>query len=153
LIIPVGQAEKLIVIYLNDKRYFMGIFPAHQTQYTIGRGDPITTTFHGQFNDIFRIKINGVRGKRRTGAVFYALVYREDGTISGISQFSMAEQRLYVPEHCIIPVTVDPYFIYMIWGGQVKSGFFNGVALMVQQVLSFVAKEFKDLPVRHKSWV
>jgi hypothetical protein len=41
----------------------------------------------------------------------------------------------------------------MIGRGQVQGGFFNGVALMVQQVLRFVAKELKDFLIRHKRWV
>jgi len=35
----------------------------------------------------------------------------------------------------------------------VQGRLFNGVALMVQQVLGFVTKEFKDLLVRHFGWV
>src|ERR1700761_157683 len=101
LIITIGQTEKFIAIYLDEKGNTMSIFTAHDGQHAKGGGDGATTGFHCQSDNIFRVEIDGISREGSSGAVFDSLVHRKDREIAGIGEPAVANKDLQTSEHLI----------------------------------------------------
>ena len=121
-----------IVVDFYDKRNFMGILAAHDSQHTKRGSNRVATAFYGEFDDIFGVEIKRIGRKRRTRTVLNALVNRENIAIARSAQASVRQQCLQTAQNLVVAVAVHPYFLDMIGGGQVKRFFINRCASMVQ---------------------
>ena len=83
LVMFIGIGQEFIVVDLDDKRDFMGVFPGDSSQDPERGGNGIAPSGYCQLNDVFRIKIDGIRGKGSSGCMFDALIHSQYGKISG----------------------------------------------------------------------
>ena len=82
----IGIGEQLIMIYLHDEGYFRGILPRHYAQHPQRGSDGVAAAFYGQPDDVFRVEVDGVRGKGGASAMLNALVYRQYGKVTGMCE-------------------------------------------------------------------
>ncbi len=62
------------MIDFDQERNLVGIFAGDVTQHAKGGSDRVAAAFNGQFNNVFRVKIGRIGGKRGPPAVLNALV-------------------------------------------------------------------------------
>ena len=104
----------------------MRIPTRYRGQYAIGGRYAVTTGFDSQFDDIFRIKVERVGGKRGARRVFHALVYRQDGKVSGSGQAPRIVQGLHITQHRRRTIVIHHDPVNVIRPRQIKLVGWNG---------------------------
>ena len=99
------------MVQFHYKRNFVSILTGNSPQNTESRSNGITSAFNGQFYNIFRVKIDGIRSERSSGCMLNILVDRKNGHISRICQTTMSQQSLQAAQGLYVTVRVDPYLI------------------------------------------
>ena len=117
----------------------MGIAPGYRGQDAQGGGHGVAAPFDGQLDNIFRIKINGVGGKRRRRGMFNALVHRQDGQIAGPGQPAMIEHSRQGTQHVDGPVTGHKNPVQEIRTRQMQGFFGKTFACIGQQGFRLMA--------------
>ena len=92
-------AQRLVMVQFDQEGDAVRIAARHRGQHAIGGGHAVTTGLNGQFDDIFRIKVQRVGGKRGASRMLYALVDRQDRQISGSRQAAGVIQGLHITQH------------------------------------------------------
>ena len=133
LVVQCWVGEQFIVVDLEDKGNFMGIAPGYRGQDPQGGGHGVAAAFDGQFDDIFRIKIDGVGRKGRRRRMLDALVHRQDGKITGPGQPAMIEQGGQGTQDVNGPITGHKYAVQEIRTRQMQGFFGKTFACIGQQ--------------------
>src|SRR5690606_5791638 len=82
-LVVLGRISKeFVVVEFNDEGDFMGVLPRHHGEITECSGDGIATTFNGKPDNVFRIEIHGVGGKRSPCGMLDTLINRKNGKIT-----------------------------------------------------------------------
>ena len=78
----------------------------YAAQHPQGGSNCVTATGNGQLNNVLRIKINGVGGKRCTGRMLNALIHRQNGKVASIGQAPAAVELLQATEHLGVAIAL-----------------------------------------------
>ena len=136
LIIFAGVRKRFIVIDLDDKGYSMGVPPGDGTQSSQSRCHSVAVAFNRQFEDIFRVKIDGIRCERCPRRVFDTLIHRQNRQITRACQSSMTQKGLQTAQHARGPVGNSKNPVYPVRPGQMQQ-FFRNFGLMLQKRFGF----------------
>ena len=142
LVIGVGVGEQLVVVELDDERYLVCISACHGAQHAEGRSHGVTAALDGQPDDILRVEIGRVRGERRPGGVFDALIYGQDRDIARTGQAPVGEDPLQAAERPDVTVGFDPDLVDRIGCGQVKLALVDRPAHMGKVVFGLLPENF-----------
>src|SRR5699024_5830280 len=96
LVIGIRIGHQFVMIDLDDKWNFVGIFACYRSEYTKGRCYPVTTSFNSKLHNLFRIKIIGIRSKRRPSGMFYPLINGQNRYKAGSAKTSVIYQTLQI---------------------------------------------------------
>ncbi|CZU79186.1 Uncharacterised protein [Enterobacter hormaechei] len=124
-------AQGFVVVQLNEERNAVGIATRHGGQHAVGGGHAVTARLNRQLDDIFRIKIERVRGKRCPRRVFNALVNGQNREVPGSAQAAGIIKRLHVSQYGRRTVVVDHDAVYVIMARQIKLVGWNGHTTML----------------------
>ncbi len=72
---PFGINQQVIVIDFDDEGNPVRILSGHHAENPQCGRHAAAAAFHGKFHDVSRIEIDGIRRKRRRGAVFNSLIH------------------------------------------------------------------------------
>ena len=82
------------MIDFHDKRDFVSVFTSHGPEYSECRCHGVTPALDSKFYDVFRIKIERIRGERRSCRVFNSLIHGENGHVAAICQTTVTQDAL-----------------------------------------------------------
>ncbi len=98
LVVGRRVGQQLVVVDLHDERDPVSESSRHHGKNPEGRGDPVAATRDGEFNDLRRVEIGRVGGKRRGSRVLDALVDRQDRDIARPAHSAVIEKALQIPQ-------------------------------------------------------
>ena len=140
----VRVGEEFVVVDLNDKGNLVRVFARDGTQNAKGRSDSVATAFDREFDDIFRIKIGRVFCEAGARGVLDALIYGEDGNISGAGKAAGIVDPLEIIQNALVPVCVGENAIHKIRARQMEHVFGDGLGCVVEEVVGLVAESRGD---------
>ena len=82
------------MIDFHYERDFVSVFTSHGSEYSECRCHGVTPALDSKFYDISRIKIERIRGERRSCRVFNSLIHGENGHVPGIGQATVPQDGL-----------------------------------------------------------
>ncbi len=140
----VGVGHQFVVVDLHHERDLVGVLAGHGAQDAKGGGHRVAAALDGQADDVLGIEIHRVLGERGAPGVFDALVHGEDRHVAGVGQTAGAEQLLQAAQDLRCAVGVGHHAIDEVPSGQVEHGLVDGLALMLEQELGFLAQQGFD---------
>jgi hypothetical protein len=120
----------------------MRVLARDRTEHAERGGHGVALALQPELENVLRIEVDRIRGKRRAGGMLDALVDRQDGHISRSRQAAVKEQRLEVPENAGGPVGGRDDLIDEPRAGQVQHFLRDGPARVIQQVVCIGPKDF-----------
>ncbi len=100
--------QKLIMIDLNDKRYFMSISTCDRAKDAECRRDGVAASLNRKLYNIRGVKILWIRRKTRTRGVLDPLIDRQYRQITRPPQSPIIFERLKRTQNIRIPIRVGP---------------------------------------------
>ncbi len=82
LIESIWVAQRFVVVELHEERNAVRVATRNRRQHAVGGGHAVTARFNSQFDDVFRVKIERVGGKRGPGRVLNALIDRQNRQVA-----------------------------------------------------------------------
>ena len=113
----------------------MGILAGKDSKHAQRGGDRVAASLHGEFDDIFRIEVIGVDGKRRARGMFDPLIDGQDRDIACSRQSAVPEQSCQAAEDALVPIAVRPDAVDEIAARQRESVPIDGLAGMSEEAL------------------
>ena len=129
------------MIEFHQKRNLVGVFARDRAERAERGGHRIAAALDGEPDDVFRVKVFGIRRKTGPGRVFDALVHREDGQIARAGQSAMIENLGQAPQHRRRAVALGVNPVNEIRPGQMEPVPGNGFAMVFEQALRAVAQQ------------
>ncbi len=104
LVVFIWIGEQFVMVEFQNKRDLVGVFSGNRAQDAQCGCNRIASGFQSQFNDVFRVEIDGVRSKGGAGRVFNTLIHRQYGKVTTSGQSSEIKQGLQIPKDADRPV-------------------------------------------------
>jgi len=106
------------MVDLDDERDFMCIPPGQEAKTAESGGNRIASTFNTQLDNVLRIEIDGVFGKRSAAAMLNTLVNGKDGKVAAICQSPVIVHALEIAQHLWVSIGRSPDSIDEIGAGK-----------------------------------
>ena len=134
LVVGVGVRQQLVVVDLDDEGDFVRVSARHGAQHAEGRGDGVAAAFEGEFQNVFRIEIGGIRGERSARGVLNALVHGQNRDIARAAQPSVRENPLQAAQRTDVAVGFGPDAVHGVGSRQVQRLLVDGAAYVGEVV-------------------
>ncbi len=99
LVVLGGIGEELVVIELDDKGNLVRILARYRTERPEGGNHGVAAAGDGELDDVLRVEVDRIGGKRSAGRVLDTLVDRQNGEVTGAGQPARVEELLQTAHH------------------------------------------------------
>ncbi len=113
-------AQGFVMVNLHQERNAVRVAARHRRQHAVGGGHAVAARFNRQLDNVFRVEIHRVRGKRRARRMLDALVHRQNGEISGAGEASGIIKGLHISQHRGWTVVINHHAIDIIRPWQIE---------------------------------
>ena len=141
----VGVGEQLVVVDLYEKRNLVRVFPRDGAKHSERRGHGIAAALNRQLDDILGIEVEGVFRKAGSGGMLDALIDRKDGQVAGTCKASGVIHPIQVVQDALVAIGGGKDAINPVRARQVQELGGNGLAVVLEKILSLVAEEGDDV--------